>query len=90
MTFTRAEAPEGSTVSQQEGDLFNQKVSLSGRPTAPAWPGCSRPEREGSCSDGWLLPAHALRELLNHGHTAGKVTEFSQQKQNAGAQQNPG
>lgn len=61
MAFTRAEAPEGTTVSQKEDDLFIQKVSLSGRPTAPAWPGSrGRPERGGflPVMDGFSLLTH--------------------------------
>lgn len=69
VAFTRAGAPEGSTGSQQEDALFIGKVSLSG----------GREPRHGQGQGGsgqwWMaLPAHALCELLNHGHTAGTDT----------------
>lgn len=63
-------------ASQQENNLFILKVSLSRRPTAPAAArrvrAQSRPGRGGvlKVMDGFS-PAPALRELLNHGHTAG-------------------
>lgn len=53
--------PAGTTGSQQEDDLFIQKVSLSGRPTAPAGPGPrSWPEQGGflGVMDGFSLLAH--------------------------------